>query len=80
MTLNADVGEGDRKYIRIDRDREHMMRWEADGVTSQGVSWAASTIQCELTGHGGYKFSILSIMSAYAKRIKEQTANPFNLG
>jgi hypothetical protein len=37
-------------------------------------------VQCELTGHCGYKFPILSIMSAYAKRIKEHTTNPFNLG
>ena len=32
--------EGVREYIRIDRDREHMMRWEAEGVTIRGQSFA----------------------------------------
>lgn len=36
--MKADVGDGRREYIRIDNDREQMMRCEAEGVTVGGVS------------------------------------------
>ena len=59
------VMEGFREYIRIDRDREHMMRWEAEGVTI----WQISNVQkrwlgwAGLTGQGRYELAILSQMS-----------------
>ena len=30
-----EVKDGFKEYIRIDSDREHIMRWEAEGVTAQ---------------------------------------------
>ena len=36
--MYAETGEGFKAYIRIDIDLEHIMRWEAEGVTVRSVN------------------------------------------
>lgn len=60
MTFRVEVGDGAREYILIDREREQIIRCEAEGVTLERLAEAfRKHLHAQLTGHGGYELSIL---------------------
>lgn len=60
MTFRVDVGDGAREYILIDREREQIIKCEAEGVTLERLAEAfRKHLHAERTGYGGYELSIL---------------------